>query len=294
MKFSRLILGTVQFGLNYGINNRTGQPSLDSVMEILRVAADGGINVLDTARNYGDSEEVLGTALSKTGLAKHFKIISKVKLFPDGILPEAVPAWIEGSVTTSLKLLKQDCLEGLLLHHEKDRAFYPALDLCLRRGWAKSVGASLDSLAGSPQAFTDQLNMVQLPGNILDRRFFDVAESIHRRGGAVFMRSVYMQGLLFKPAAEVHPGLKSIVEIRSQLERVAGDAELTPAELYFRYLLSRPEIDSVLTGVDTPAQLRENIALAARGALPEDLLLAIEKVVPVLPEKLVRPSAWPR
>lgn len=82
MQFSRLMLGTVQFGMDYGINNQAGKPGSECVEEILRVAADGGVNVIDTARNYGDSEERIGAALQKCGLQKHFKIITKVAASP--------------------------------------------------------------------------------------------------------------------------------------------------------------------------------------------------------------------
>jgi aryl-alcohol dehydrogenase-like predicted oxidoreductase len=70
MAYSKLMLGTVQFGLQYGINNSVGKPSLENVKAILRAAADGGINILDTARNYEESEEVLGIVLTRSGLDK--------------------------------------------------------------------------------------------------------------------------------------------------------------------------------------------------------------------------------
>lgn len=292
MEFSKLMLGTVQFGLKYGINNTSGQPSLDTVKAILRTAADGGINVLDTARNYGESEEVLGIALAETGLDKHFKIISKVKLFPDDITPEAVPGWIERSVQSSLTMLKRDMLDGLLLHNEKDLPYLDKLDAALSNNWSRAVGASLDSIAGSPAEYTSTLMMAQVPGNILDRRFFKTAQAIKSRGGAVFVRSVYLQGLLFKPAEDIAVKFGPVLEVRQQLENLCKAAGITPAELYFRYLLSHDFIDCVLTGVDSVAQLQENIQVAARGPLSDDMLAEVEKIVPEIDEKYVRPSSW--
>ena len=70
MIFSKMMLGTVQFGLNYGIANKEGQPSLEKVKGILRSAAEFGVNTLDTAAAYGTSEEVLGQALEESGLAE--------------------------------------------------------------------------------------------------------------------------------------------------------------------------------------------------------------------------------
>ena len=292
MAYSKLMLGTVQFGLQYGINNTVGKPSLDTVKAILRAAADGGINVLDTARNYGDSEEVLGIALQESGLDKHFRIISKVKLFPEDLAPEQVKDWITSSVTTSLQYLKRDTLDGLLLHHEKDMPYLDELSLALEKNWTRSVGASLDSVAGSPEKYTAKLSMAQVPGNILDHRFFKTAQDIKSRGGAVFVRSVYLQGLLFKSAEAAGEKFAPVMAVRDKLVALSSAAGITPAELYFRYLLSQDFIDCILTGVDTVEQLQENIAVAAKGALPQDLLDEIEKIVPEFPEKYVRPSAW--
>ena len=292
MKESKLVLGTVQFGLNYGINNTRGKPSLDRVKAILRTAADGGINVLDTARNYGDSEEVLGQALAECGLEKQFYIVSKVKLFPEGIKPSEVSDWVKNSILTSLKFLRRDTLDGLLLHNEKDREYFSELQMALDNNWSRRIGASLDSVGGSPESFVKQQKMVQIPGNVLDRRFNNIAREIKSRGGAVFVRSVYLQGLLFKPAAELQEKFAPVLAVREKLEKLSQEAGIIPAELYFRYLLSLPEVDCILTGVDTPEQLQENIRLAAKGALPEDVMQEIGQIVPDLPEKYIRPSCW--
>ena len=292
MAYSKLMLGTVQFGLQYGINNSIGKPSLENVKAILRAAADGGINVLDTARNYGDSEEVLGIALQETGLDKHVKIISKVKLFPDDLAPEQVRDWITNSVTTSLRYLKRDTLDGLLLHNEKDLPYFDELTIALEKKWTLAVGASLDSVDGSPEKYTAHLSMAQVPGNILDRRFFKTAQAIKSRNGSVFVRSVYLQGLLFKSTEAAGEKFAPVMTVRDKLVKLADAAGITPAELYFRYLLSQDFIDCILTGVDSVEQLEENISVAEKGALPDDLLSEIEKTVPVLPEKYIRPAVW--
>ena len=81
-RFSRLMLGTVQFGLRYGIANTSGKPDLDQVEAIVRAAADGGITALDTAAAYGDSEQVLGLVLQRAGLAGQFTVVSKIPPLP--------------------------------------------------------------------------------------------------------------------------------------------------------------------------------------------------------------------
>ena len=87
MNFSRLLLGTVQFGLNYGIANTQGKPSFERVKAILRTALDNGITSLDTAAAYGDSEEVLGKALAELDIADRMTIVSKVPPFLQSVIP---------------------------------------------------------------------------------------------------------------------------------------------------------------------------------------------------------------
>ncbi|MPM60781.1 hypothetical protein SDC9_107635 [bioreactor metagenome] len=295
MPFSKLILGTVQFGLNYGINNCAGKPDDGRIDAILRTAADGGIDALDTARAYGDSEERLGAALARTGLAGHFHLISKVKLYPEIRSRADAEQAVEKSVCASLKALRRDTLDGLLLHNENDLEYLPLLEALRRRGLTGFIGASLDSLAGLARLGATLLPAAQVPANILDRRFQTYLQRAHRAGQRIFVRSVYLQGLLFKPAGELsRPLAETVLPVRIRLEQLAASAGMPPGELYFRYLLSDPACQSILTGVDTPEQLQENLKLAARGALTDDLLRAIAAIVPELPEECVRPSAWPK
>ena len=134
--------------------------------------------------------------------------------------------------------------------------------------------------------------MAQVPGNVLDRRFFKTAQEIKSRGGAVFVRSVYLQGLLFRSAEAAGEKFAPVMAVRDKLVALSKAAGITPSELYFRYLLSKDFIDCILTGVDSVEQLQENIAVSAKGALPDDVVCEIEKIVPDLPEKYIRPAVW--
>ena len=119
-----------------------------------------------------------------------------------------------------------------------------------------------------------------------------IVREIKARGGSVFVRSVYLQGLLFKPAAELGEKFAPVLAVRTELERLSREAGMAPAELYFRYLLSLPMVDCVLTGVDSVSQLEQNLEMASRGALPADVLAEIGRLVPELPEKYLRPACW--
>lgn len=290
MKFSSLMLGTVQFGLKYGINNKSGKPNLQEIEKILRLAADKGVNVIDTARSYGDSEDLIAKVLNKCGLQKQFKIITKIASFPENLPVSEYENWIKNSFIASLQALQCDRVTGVLLHNEAALPWLYVLQDLQTQGLMDFYGASLDS---AKTADIDVLPAAQVPGNILDRRFDNYAERAKAAGAFVFMRSVYLQGLLLKEEKELADIFKkTLLPIRKKLVNLAKEAGISAAELYFRYALSNKNYTSILSGVETAQQLQENIKIAEAGPLSDDLLSQIEKIVPKMPEEIIRPSLW--
>ncbi|MDD4101727.1 MAG: aldo/keto reductase [Kiritimatiellae bacterium] len=289
MNFSRLTLGTVQFGLDYGIANTAGKPSLDTVCEIIKAAYDGGVTALDTAAAYGTSEEVLGEALERLGLRGSMTVVSKIPPITAATDAEA-ESFIEETLRESLRRLRLERLDACLFHREDDLRYLPLLEQMVTKGLIGGAGVSLDSdryLSAAASA-----KYIQLPQNALDRRFEPFWPVVRENQITVFARSVYLQGLLLMPEERIKPGLQAVVPWRRKLEALAIEAGCPMAELCMRYVLSNPDIASVLTGVDTPEQMRENLRLAAGGALPEELASKVRACVPVLPEALIRPALW--
>ena len=285
----KLILGTVQFGLRYGIANTHGQPTQEEVNNIIAAAADGGIRILDTAAGYGESEAVLGRALKATGLDKTLSVVSKVAVMPSQMTDEEARAHIRKSLENSLTALKLDSLYALLFHREQDYRFFYILEELVKEGKLQRAGCSLD---GCEPEGIERAMAVQVPGNVLDRRFLKFTREAHKRGTAIFDRSVYLQGMLLMPVEKIPSYLQELVPYRKKLEALAAEIGIAPAELYMRYLFSIPEIDAVLTGVDTIEQLKSNMALAAKGPLPEDVMTRIFEMIPEMPERLIRPHCW--
>lgn len=290
MHFSRMMLGTVQFGLEYGIANVAGKPSFERVCEILQAAYEGGVTALDTAAEYGTSEEVVGAAIERLGLRDAITVVSKVPPIGDVTDAEA-ERFIEQSVIQSLRRLRLEQLPVCLLHREEDLRFMPALERMVDKGLINGAGVSLDSDRYLSQAAS--VRFIQLPYNVLDRRF-DAFWPVARQNKIhLFSRSVYLQGLLLMPEETIRPGLAEAIPVRRRLAAIAQESDSTMAELCMRYVLSNPAIASVLTGVDTVEQMRENLRLAALGPLPSDILERVRCCVPSLPESLVRPARWP-
>ena len=278
-QMSKLMLGTVQFGIDYGVANTTGKPSFDAVKKILSYAFDHGVTALDTSADYGDSEEVIGKALAELGIADRFLIVTKVPIIPDGV---NVEKFIEDSLNRSRRNLHLETIPAALLHCEDDIRYLPEIEKMVGRGLIGGFGISLDSAAYADKV--DHIQYLQVPGNVVDHRF-DRVFSIPRKHN--FIRSVYLQGMLIMPKEKVK--LPEIREAREKLESFG----MPMPELCMRYLLSQPGNTSVLTGVECLEQLQENIRIAELGPLNPELFAAVKAAI-LLDEKFVRPRCWPR
>jgi aryl-alcohol dehydrogenase-like predicted oxidoreductase len=297
-QLSRLMLGTVQFGMPYGVANRTGQPAYEDVLAIVAAAVEGGVNGFDTAAAYGTSEEVLGRALHELGVADRVVVVTKVRplaaaeLADVGLAAQA----IERSVADSRQRLRLDCLPVVLFHREEDAVHLNVLDELQQKGWLCQAGVSCDNRPGPAAEFVSAgtVSALQLPGNVLDQRHqrSGIFRAAAARGVAVFIRSVYLQGLLLMPEDDVPAALRGVVPVRHSLASIAAQGGMSLAELASRYMLSQDGVTSVLAGVETVAQVRENLAIFARGPLSGDMLDAIDSVIPELPESLLTPKLW--
>ena len=259
----KIALGTVQFGLEYGVANTKGRVPEETAQEILGLARELGVDTLDTAAAYGTSEEVLG----RTGVDA-FKVISKV---PPGTEHLEKPAnWVKRCIDQSLSNLRCDSLYSLLLHRPLDllqsngRELYDALVDIKRQGLAEKIGISiygpddLDKLAGF------DFDLVQAPMNILDRRLKNSGwlEKLSKQGTEVHIRSAFLQGLLLMPAAQRPEYFKPWRSLFTEYDAWVAVQQLTPLQACLGYLNGHPEINKIVVGVDTPEQLREIVSAA--------------------------------
>ena len=195
----RLALGTAQFGLSYGVANQQGQVSIDQVAEILRVASAVGVDTLDTAIAYGESEQVLG----QVGVSS-FKIISKLQALSDESLD--LQKQVIDSVESSLERLRITQLYGLLLHRpgqllsNQGVTLYQALQDLKNKGLVKKIGISIYSpteLEALCRSF--EFDLIQAPFNIFDRRLERQGwlDKLKKKGVEVHSRSVFSTGSAF-------------------------------------------------------------------------------------------------
>lgn len=284
---SRLALGTVQFGLAYGVANQGGQVSRADAAAILAAARAGGLDTLDTAIAYGDSETCLGAA----GVAG-WRVVSKLPTLPNDC-PD-VAAWVAAQLAGSLGRLGVDCLHGLLLHNPRQllgpqgAALAAALRAARTDGRVERIGVSIyapDDLAAIYPVLPPDL--VQAPLNLVDRRLVDSGwlQRLADDGVEVHTRSSFLQGLLLMPQVPARFAPWQALWARWQDWLAAHPGQAAAACL--AYPLGLPQVARVVIGVDSPAQFAE--LLAASQALPPaaelpDLYCA--------DERLINPSLW--
>lgn len=301
---SRLGLGTVQFGVDYGVNNPSGRVPPEEVRRILEVALEQGCNFLDTSRIYGASEDVLGATLREMGAQDSFVVCTKLDLpenfaeLPDPALAEATKA----CVYTSIEALQLDSVPFYLTHraeykHHRDGIIWQYLKNLRDEGVLRHLGASVGT--GPEEALQyladPSVEMMQIPFNALDTRWTrsGVLDAAREKGVGVVTRSCYLQGLLLMGANRIPAKLGYARDSVERLESLASELGVPVKELAFRYVFSTPEVHTTVLGVDSEQQFRENLALAERPALPEAVVHRIRDAFAVVPDAVVNPALWP-
>ena len=294
LPLSRLMIGTVQFGLEYGVANHSGVPDFMEICAMLEDAASAGINCLDTAAGYGSSEEVLGRALAETGLKDFFFVVTKVgeKIPAEFSLTEARKSICE-SVENSLRRLQTDSLPLVMLHRDGNPAHLEALMSCRERGLIQRCGVSLMYPDNARHFLSDPaLDAIQVPANVMDNRFREIISTAHARGVLTFSRSTYLQGLLLMDDSSTPAHLRPVTPDREFFSRIAKELSLSLSALLLLAMLSRSELDSLVVGMETRKQLQENIAILQSPPLPIEILEKISAFAPTVPDWLIDPAQW--
>jgi aryl-alcohol dehydrogenase-like predicted oxidoreductase len=284
---SKFALGTAQFGLNYGIANTTGKVNLLNASDILHFAHEVGIDTIDTAIDYGDSELTLGRA----GVCK-WKVGSKLPAVPDDC--KDVSGWVERAINGSLSRLKLNQLDSLMLHRPQQllgpigRELSSALSRVKSGGLSKKIGISVyapDDLEQLLQVLPTDL--VQMPCNILDQRLITSGWSkrLKSSGIEICIRSIFLQGILaIKKNKRPFQSQQWISMWRIWDDWLQAE-NLTAIEACVRFAANIPEVCKIVVGVETREQL--------------EMILNVEqhplKVLPSWPnfdENILNPALW--
>lgn len=286
----KVVLGTVQFGVNYGINNSVGKPSKKSVKNILDTAYVNKIEVLDTAEAYGNSQEVIGE-YHKTSNNK-FKIItkysSKVKKLPQNITDR---------INQNIKILGIDYLYCYMFHSFNEFKNYFHLfkdELCQlkKSGKVEKLGVSIYT--------NDQLNevlkvveidLIQLPFNLLDNhsKRGEILIKAKQKGVEIHTRSSFLQGLFFKPICKIPEELTLLKPYLKEIEEIRKKIELPIEKISLKYPLQKEYISKIVIGVDSKEQLLKNIEI-----LKDKVKISLSQIdaIDVKEKYLLNPANW--
>jgi len=302
-KITRLGLGTVQFGFNYGINNARGQVPFDEVLRILAYGATQEVTFLDTSRAYGASEEVLGRAMEEAKLQDTCMVCTKLDL-PSGYASldtVSLRQTVLDGLHRSQDALRLDQIPAFLLHTPEYRNVHEGLvwQVLLEQVQAGSIGLLGVSIARGPeeamQCLADPtVRMLQIPYNVFDQRWrrTGVLDACRANGVALVNRSTYLQGLMLMDPAHAKVKVPASIPFLQQLLEVANEASMPVKELVLRYALSCDALSCTLIGVDSLNQFEENIGLYHLGALDDALVRQIERMFADTPVELVNPALW--
>ena len=263
----RLVLGTVQFGVPYGISNVVGQTPLEEARAIVQKAFEAGVRWLDTAPAYGTSETVLGN-VARDPL---WHVVTKTPTLPHALDPAHVVAVVTQSLERSLVSLGRTAVDALLVHRAEDllgtsgEALWKALENLRHRGLVRSLGVSVyspEELEAVGGRFP--LEIVQVPCNVLDQRFLanDLLGGLRRSGVQVHGRSAFLQGLLLLDPATLPVSFSPWQPLLQRWQDVLHDHHLTPLEACLGFALGVSELDGVVVGVNTASQMEELLRAA--------------------------------
>lgn len=294
----QLCLGTVQFGLDYGIIGQK-KPSLEYSVKCLDYAIQNGIRAIDTATAYGTAEEVTGAFLAKKTIPRD-KLFISTKFLPnilDDCEPEDFERVIRENLQRSLRTLHLDYVDAYLLHSAR-YAFRPdilkALAAMQKEGLTRKVGVSVYEPEEAMACFASPyVNFVQAPYSIFDHRMkkSGVLAAAEESGCELHTRSAFIQGLILLNENQVPPYLEKARPIVRRINRICEETGVSRISLAMSYVKREPSISHLVFGVDSLEQLKEDIRLFQQ-ELPPSLLAEMDQEFEGIEAEIVMPSLW--
>lgn len=281
----KIALGTVQFGINYGVSNTSGQTPQNQIQQIIELAKAASITTIDTASAYGDAEARLG----QCGLSS-FKVVSKVKPITS---QSNVNDCVTYDLDKTLKDLQLPAIYGLLLHNAQDFNHYPELTAILKNKKAQGLVEKIGLSLYSPTQVSDEMlcfaDLVQIPVNIFDQRFIKtgVLDRLKSKNIEVHTRSAFLQGLLLMSEGDWPAYFNPIKPQLEQFHQLAKKLNISPLSLALNYVINITQIDKVVVGINNLAQL-------------EDILINIDNQnydidfgeISLQDERFINPANW--
>jgi len=295
---NRIVLGTAQIGMQYGIANKTGQPDSINAETIIREAWNGGINEFDTAQAYGESEKVLGNAFDNLNIKHSAKVITKFSMN----LNHNIEKELRNSILTSLNNLRIDKLHGILLHREEYLNYWneglgETLNSFRSEGLVKHLGVSVSTPEFGKMAMEEKdITIIQVPSNILDRRFeragiFNKAEEKKK---TIYIRSVFLQGLLLLNPEKLSKSMEFTYNVLKKFNMLADQCGLSRQQLAIGFIMKAYPYAKIVFGAETSRQVKSNLSVLGNTKMVSDEIVdeARDQFNDVR-ENILNPALWP-
>jgi len=284
-KIDKVILGTAQLGLNYGINNKFGRPDKESSFHLLRLAKKEGIKTLDTAEAYGLSHEVIGEF--HENYKDRYIVNTKFKNSGKSLV---------NKIAANLKELNIDNINVYFFHNFSDVYNLEILNECIRlkkEQKIQKIGVSVYTNQDIIKAsLIDEIDVVQLPFNLLDNyqlkgEAIEKAKSLNKE---LQVRSVFLQGLFFMRNDELPSKLQPLANYLKKLNNLSSDLNTSIECIALNYCLKKSTIDHVLFGLENEEQLNRNLE-CLNFDLNDGVMEYIDSIR-VLETDLLNPQNW--
>jgi aryl-alcohol dehydrogenase-like predicted oxidoreductase len=285
---SRLALGTVQFGLSYGIANKTGKVNAKESNRMIKLCRGNNIDMLDTAIAYGDSEKHLG----ELGL-NNFKIVTKLPSVPSNC--KDIKKWVENQLQDSLLRLGVSSVYGFLLHSSEQLLgrngviLYNAIQSLKDSGKVEKIGVSIYS-PNELDKFIPlyEFDLIQAPFNIVDRRLLNTGwlDRLKNNGIEIHARSVFLQGLLLIEHVDIPIKFSPWNDLWIKWQKWLTDYDISALEACLAYPMSFSQIDRVVIGADSARQLEQILNIAKTTSIVHFPEVSNNN------ETLINPSNW--
>ena len=283
----KLILGTVQFGLQYGINNAKGKPEKESVFKILSYAYENGIRYLDTAELYGNAHDLIGE-FHKLNPTNRFNVITK--------FPHDFEESLDSKINSYLNQLNIDQLDAILFHSFDSYMNHKSQlnnITKLKNKSVKHIGVSIYTNEQMDEVIEDiNIDIIQLPFNLFDNLNLrgELIRKAKSNNKIIHTRSAFLQGLFFTKKDNPNAIRVKLQKELDLIEDISIKSSIPIGSIALNYCLMQNFIDGVLIGVDSLDQLKENIDFA-QNKIPNQCIDKINEIR-INNIELLNPSIW--
>lgn len=296
---SSLSLGTVQLGLNYGLNKTEGKPDRATSFSILDTAVNNGVNWLDTAAAYGDSEQVIGDWIQTLAPENIPLVATKVNALDHSSL-DALRTSLREQIMLSKKRLGLEQIPLLMIHHCEEYFEDPdnmrqVFEEMKAEGHIRYSGISAYAFHDYKEIASSGFDAVQIPVNLFDWRQIENGgiQALEDANMIVFARSVFLQGLIFRQPDQLDERMRFCAPTLEKFHTLCQKYNMEPAVLAASFALSVPGISSLVIGCRNQAQIEATLnQMEQTVQLTDAQMEEIRSMFRDTDERVITPMLW--